>query len=149
MFFTAMEYNEPVSSMTWDASSGKYTYSTHGNTEVLVIAPSFSDHSLEVVPRRPQEELREDEQRKLEHHEMNRDCHHDDPSTMKARHVHGLDRERNISKVMTGDFLTCEQVTEKITRLLSRTRAAGGNPLLSSLCAIYSTEVYIFYIIMQ
>ena len=30
-------------------------------------------------------------------------------------------------EVMTGDSLTCEQVTEKITRLMNRAHTVGGN----------------------
>ena len=117
---------EPESSVTWDTGSGKYCYAAHGKTEVLFIVPSFSGQSpAEVVPRRPQKELSEDEQRKLEHQGVPRECHHDDLSIMKARY--GLDKERSISEVMTGGSLTCERVTEKITRLMNRTRAALGN----------------------
>ena len=116
---------EPESSVTWDTGSGKYSYAAHGKTDVLLIVPSFSGHSSEVVPRRPREELSEDEHKKLEHQGVPREYHHEDLSIMKARY--GLDKERSISEVMTGGSLTCEQVTEKITRILNRTRAALGN----------------------
>lgn len=101
-----------------------------GNNEVLLIVPSFYDQSPEIVPRRPRGELSEDEQRKLEYQRVPRESHHDDLSIIKASF--DLDKEMSISDIMTGDALTCEQVTKKITMLMNRTKATGGN---LSLCA--------------
>ena len=113
------------SSLTWDSQSGKYTYSAQGKSEVLFIVPILSDQTPEVVPRRPRKKLSEDEQKKLEHQGVTRDCHHDDLSIMKAR-VH-LNKETTASKVIRGESLTCEQVIEKIARLMNSTHAAEGN----------------------
>ena len=125
---TSTEGHESESLITWHTSSGKYAYSARGKVEVLFIVSTSSSPSPEVVPRRPQKLLSEDERKKREHQGVFRDGHHDDLSIMKARY--GLDKKKSISEVLTGDSLTCEQVTEKIVRLMNRTRAAGGNTLL-------------------
>ena len=104
--------------------SGKYSYTAHGNTEVLLIVPSLSRLSSEVVPRRPREELSEDEHKKLEHQGVPRECHNDDLSITRTRF--DLDKTVSISEAVTGESLTCEQVTEKITRLMNKTHAAEG-----------------------
>ena len=121
---------EPGSSLTWHTGSGKYNYTSHGNIEALLIVPSLSSLSSEVVPRRPREELCKDEHRKLEHQGVPRECHYDDLSIMRTRF--GLDETISISEVVTGESLTCEQVTEKITRLMNKTRAAIGKNCFSS-----------------
>ena len=115
---------EPESSLTWTTHSGKYKYSAQGHDDVLFIVPGLSSRSSEVVPRRPREELSEDEHRKLEHQGVPRKCHYSDLSIMRTRF--GLNKTMSISEVVTGKSLTCEQVTEKITRLMNKTRAAGG-----------------------
>ena len=76
--------------------------------------------------------MKEDECMKSEHQGVISDCQHDNLSIIKARH--SLDKEKSISEAITGETLTCEQVTEKITTLMSRTHAPRGNSLLSSLC---------------
>ena len=110
----------------WDTHSGKYGYSASGQTEVLLIVPNLSGPSPEVVPRRPREELSEDERRKLEHQGVPRHCHHDDLSIMKARF--SLDKEKRVNEVLTGDSLTCELVKKQITRLMNNTNTdtVGG-----------------------
>ena len=129
---------EPESSLTWHTHSGKSGYSAQGNNEVLFIVPSLSSLSSEVVPRRPREELSEDEHRKLEHQGVPRECHCDDLSITKTRF--GLDKRSSISEVVTGESLTCEQVTEKITRLMNKTRAAIGKNCYFSIVHIQVTQ---------
>ena len=116
---------------TWDTHSGKYSYGASGQAEVLLIVPNLSDPSPEVVQRRPQEELSEDEQRKLENQGVARDYHYDDLSIMKARF--SLDKEKCVNEVLTGDSLTCELVKKQITRLMNNTNTntVGGEKLHS------------------
>ena len=110
----------------WDTHSGKYAYGASGQAEVLLIVPSLSGQSPEVVPRRTREELSEDERRKLEHQGVPRECHHDDPSIIKARFI--LDKGKRVNEVLTGDSLTCELVKRQITHLMNNTNTdtAGG-----------------------
>ena len=114
-------YPEP----NWDTCSGKYAYGALGKTEVLFIVPSLSSQSpAEVVPRRPREELSEDEWRKLEHQGVPRECHHDNLSIMTARY--NLDKLKRISGTLTGDSVTCEQVRKHVGQLMNNTELAGG-----------------------
>ena len=124
----------------WDTHSGKYACGASGKTEVLLIVPSLPGHqSPEVVPRRPQIELSEDERRRLEHQGVPRDCHHDDLSIMKARF--SLDEDKCVNEVLTGDSVTCELVKKKITHLMNdtyNTSTVGGEKINRSYCYCFS-----------
>ena len=113
---------EPESPI-WD-TSGKVAYGAAGKREVLIIVPTLSGQSPEVVPRRPRGELSEDERRKLEHQGVPRDCHHDDLSIIKARH--SLYKDTRGTEVMTGNSLSCESVRKKVTQLMNNTETVGG-----------------------
>ena len=119
----------------WSTRSGKHDYGAVGERDVLVIVSDSPPRNSDVVPRRSQGELTNDERRKLEHQGVPRDCHHDDLSIMKARY--GLDTEYQIVGVESGDSgreLTCEDVKKKIASLMNNTDKEGGELFLTFNC---------------
>ena len=107
----------------WDTYSGQYIYSASGKREVLLIAPTLSSPSPEVVPRRPQE-LSEHERWRLEYQGVPRDCHHDDLSLIEARY--NLDKDLSLFEVLTGRSITCKQVMKKASQLMNKPTTVGG-----------------------
>ncbi len=114
-----------ASSPTWGTRNGILNYAESGNREALLITSNLTMQDNDVIPRRLQEELTDEDRQKLEYQGIPRDCHHDDLSIMKARF--SRDKERSIAEVLRNEgSLTCELVNKKITQLLNNTDTSGG-----------------------
>lgn len=105
-------------------TSGKHNYAAVGGRDILIIVSDNSSPNPDVVPRRSQGELKDNERNKLDNQGIPRECHHDDLSIMKARY--GQHPKSHILGVASGRELTCEDVKKKIASLIRDTDKEGG-----------------------